>query len=168
MTKNIAFFRDENSSPGGHLINVSSIVGQIAFPLVGYYCASKHAIEGLTECVAAEVDPSWNIKFSILCPGNFRTPIVDNSAPTNRPIHSAYTAPELPSTALREWLKHPENFKGDPAKIAQLIYDIATSSSPAFRYFVGSDALQAMRVHVRTLDKQVEDGANLSTTTDYA
>lgn len=149
----------------------------------------SEAIEGLTECVAAEVDPSWNIKvctfpvrylkhasaeaklrpkFSILCPGNFRTPIVDNSAPTNRPIHSAYTAPELPSTALREWLKHPENFKGDPAKIAQLIYDIATSSSPAFRYFVGSDALQAMRVHVRTLDKQVEDGANLSTTTDYA
>lgn len=42
----------------GHLIQISSAAGGVAFPLVGLYCASKYALEGLTESLALEAAPS--------------------------------------------------------------------------------------------------------------
>jgi NAD(P)-dependent dehydrogenase (short-subunit alcohol dehydrogenase family) len=42
---------------GGHLIQVSSAAGGVGFPLVGLYCASKYALEGMTESLALEAAP---------------------------------------------------------------------------------------------------------------
>ena len=56
----------------GHILNVSSVGGFIAFPSSGYYTASKFALEAFSEAVAAEAAPH-GIKVTIVEPGAFRT-----------------------------------------------------------------------------------------------
>lgn len=42
-------------------------------PMFSSYCASKWAVEGFTEAVSKEVKPEWNIKFTLVEPGGFRS-----------------------------------------------------------------------------------------------
>ncbi len=62
----------EQKPSGGLIQQVSSIGGQIGFPWVSAYNASKWAVEGFTECVSQEVKPEWRIKFSCVEPGAFK------------------------------------------------------------------------------------------------
>src|SRR5262249_60966567 len=55
----------------GHIINISSIGGLAPFPSLGYYCAAKFAVEGLTECLAMEVGP-LGINATLVEPSGFR------------------------------------------------------------------------------------------------
>lgn len=57
---------------GGHIINVSSIAGEVAFAGGGAYCASKFGLQGLSECLMAEVRRD-GIKVTILGPGSVDT-----------------------------------------------------------------------------------------------
>ena len=57
---------------GGHVVNVSSIAGEVAFPGGGAYCASKFGLQGLSECLMAEVRRE-GIKVTILGPGSVDT-----------------------------------------------------------------------------------------------
>src|SRR4029077_761731 len=56
----------------GHILQVSSAAGGTGFPMVGMYCASKFALEGMSECLALEVAP-FGIAVTILVPSDFRT-----------------------------------------------------------------------------------------------
>ncbi len=56
----------------GHILNISSVAGFVGFPGSGYYAASKHAVEGFTDALAAEVAP-LGIKVIGVEPGPFRT-----------------------------------------------------------------------------------------------
>lgn len=58
----------------GRIVNISSIAGVIALPFHSMYCASKFAVEGLTECLRYEARP-FNIHVSLLEPGDFFTPM---------------------------------------------------------------------------------------------
>lgn len=57
---------------GGLIMQVTSIGGRIGFPWMSMYSASKFAIEGFTEAVSQEVDPTWGINFTCVEPGGFR------------------------------------------------------------------------------------------------
>jgi NAD(P)-dependent dehydrogenase (short-subunit alcohol dehydrogenase family) len=57
---------------GGHIIQISSIAGQAAFPLTGAYSSSKWAVEAMSETVAIET-AKFGIKVSIIEPGPFKT-----------------------------------------------------------------------------------------------
>lgn len=63
---------------GGHIINISSVVGKFGFPLRTAYAASKHAMHGFFESLRAE---SWqeNIRVLVVCPGRIRTNISFNA-----------------------------------------------------------------------------------------
>ena len=56
----------------GHIINITSIAGFAGFPGSGYYAASKHAVEGFSDALAAEGAP-LGIKVTCVEPGPFRT-----------------------------------------------------------------------------------------------
>lgn len=65
--------REKNKTPGGLIQQITSGGGQNGQPTFSVYCASKFAVEGFTEAVAAELKPEWNIKLSCIEPGGFRT-----------------------------------------------------------------------------------------------
>jgi NAD(P)-dependent dehydrogenase (short-subunit alcohol dehydrogenase family) len=56
----------------GNIINISSVAGLVGFPGSGYYAASKHAIEGWSDSLRAEVEP-LGIGVTCVEPGPFRT-----------------------------------------------------------------------------------------------
>ena len=62
----------------GTIINVSSLNGVVSMPALGYYSASKHALEGLTEALSQEVAP-LGIKVLSIQPGGFRTGVVERN-----------------------------------------------------------------------------------------
>jgi NAD(P)-dependent dehydrogenase (short-subunit alcohol dehydrogenase family) len=61
---------------GGSIINISSIGGLVALPMVGVYCASKAAVIGLTRSIAYELGP--DIRCNAICPGGVETPMSDD------------------------------------------------------------------------------------------
>jgi short-subunit dehydrogenase len=62
----------------GHIINVASMAGLLPFPTVAPYCASKFAVVGLSESLAAELAPQ-GVRVSLVCPGAVRTGLLDRA-----------------------------------------------------------------------------------------
>ncbi|CAL1703529.1 unnamed protein product [Somion occarium] len=81
----VRFFREENKPAGGRLLVNSSRVGIQAMPLIGFYSATKHALEGITKALAQELDPAWNIKVTSLVPWSLEV------VPYESPGHSSPT-----------------------------------------------------------------------------
>lgn len=116
----------------GRIINVSSVVGQVAPPYVGLYATSKFALEGLSEALRDEVRP-FGIAVSLVEPAFVKTSIV--SSPPSDEI-AAYTpgrqaAMQTLSTSVESGMK--------PEAVARVILR-ATATRPRLRYLVGRDA----------------------------
>jgi NAD(P)-dependent dehydrogenase (short-subunit alcohol dehydrogenase family) len=69
---------------GGHIVQVSSIGGVAAFPLLGVYNASKWALEGFTEALSREVAP-FGIRTTLIEPSGFATDWSGSSASASPP-----------------------------------------------------------------------------------
>ncbi|KAF8996899.1 NAD-P-binding protein [Cyathus striatus] len=119
----VRFFRDVNKPPGGRLLQASSQAGSCASAGLGYYCASKYALEGFSEALSQELLPSWNIKVIILQIGGFVTRSVER--PLTMPLHPSYTS-DCNSQQKRDYFAGPclEEF-GDANKAAREMYKIA-------------------------------------------
>lgn len=129
----LPFLREQKS---GHILQVSSIGGISAFPLVGIYHASKWALEGLSQALAQEV-AGFGIKVTLIEPGGFSTDWSGDSAK-----HSA----ELPDYAdlhaevLRQ--RSTRNATpGDPHASAAAVLEIVDADEPPLRVFFGSGPL---------------------------
>ncbi|KAJ7223152.1 hypothetical protein GGX14DRAFT_299264, partial [Mycena pura] len=73
MQQTVRFFREVNNPPGGLLLNMSSMLGLEVTPAAGFYCTLKFAMEAITDTFYKELDPAWNIKMVMLCPGWFKS-----------------------------------------------------------------------------------------------
>ena len=90
---------------GGHIVNVSSIAGEVAFAGGGAYCASKFALQGLSECLMAEVRRD-GVKVTIVCPGSVDTRF-DSARP---PADTAWKIPpEEIARTIAYVLEAPDN-----------------------------------------------------------
>ncbi|KAI3600467.1 NAD(P)-bindingprotein [Moniliophthora roreri] len=138
----VRVFRDVNRVKGGRLLNVSSGAGVVPNAGIGYYSASKHALEGFTEALAKEMDPAWNIKITILEPGAFKTRAhTDNT--TSFPSHPAYSEnPNLASNQVRQWFSDRSGITGDPVLAAKRIYEFveADEAEIPMRLQLGDDS----------------------------
>ena len=115
----------------GRIINISSIVGQVAPPYMGMYATSKFALEGLSEALRDEVLP-FGVDVSLVEPSYVKTSFV--SQPPTQPI-AAYTPAR--QAALHVANTSIENGM-EPRKVAQVILRAATTR-PRLRYLVGRD-----------------------------
>lgn len=114
----------------GHIIQVSSVLGVIAIPTLGIYNASKFAVEGLSETLAAEV-AGFGIKVTLLEPNGFETDWAGASAAQASPME-AYQA-------VHEAFKNsadPDSF-GDPAATPPALLKLVDSENPPLRLFLG-------------------------------
>ncbi|WP_307761636.1 SDR family NAD(P)-dependent oxidoreductase [uncultured Pseudomonas sp.] len=74
-----AFLPRMLAQPGrGHIVNTASGAGLIPMPRTAPYCASKHAVVGLSQSLAAEL-AGRNVDVTILCPGTIDTAIIRNT-----------------------------------------------------------------------------------------
>ena len=64
---------------GGRIINIASVAGMIGTPGFGHYCATKHAMIGMTKTMAAELG-AHGITVNAVCPGFLPTPMVEHTA----------------------------------------------------------------------------------------
>ncbi|MFC8435144.1 SDR family NAD(P)-dependent oxidoreductase [Streptomyces sp. NPDC057253] len=115
----------------GHIVQISSIGGVAAGPLLGGYHASKWALEGLTESLSQEVS-GLGIKVTLVEPGAFETDWIGPSA-----VH----AQQLPVyDPVREQLaKLMESSEaGDPAAAGKALLEIVDAENPPLRVFFGT------------------------------
>jgi len=122
----------------GHIIQVSSIGGVNAFPIVGLYHASKWGLEGFTQSLAAEV-ARFGIKVTIVEPSGFATDWGGPSAKHATPL----TAYDGTRAALETWRKG--FVPGDPEATGPAILKVVDATDPPLRIFFGSVGLPMMR-----------------------
>jgi NAD(P)-dependent dehydrogenase (short-subunit alcohol dehydrogenase family) len=124
----------------GHIIQVSSIGGVQAFPMLGLYHASKWALEGFSQSLAAEV-AEFGIKVTIVEPGGYDT---DWSGP------SADHARRLPAYA-EQWARREQQMaaargnRGVPEATAAAMLQIVDADEPPLRVFFGAAPLDIAR-----------------------
>ncbi|EPZ53104.1 SDR family NAD(P)-dependent oxidoreductase [Alicyclobacillus acidoterrestris] len=123
----------------GHLLGVSSGMGIVAMPLIGFYCASKWAVEALHESLAQEVK-GFGIKVTLLEPGAYATDFASPSSLKTAPGIDAYA--DLRRRVFGE-LSSEE--RGDPQATAEAILKIVDAEDPPLRFAAGSGVLPRAR-----------------------
>ncbi|MBY5971108.1 SDR family NAD(P)-dependent oxidoreductase [Ferrimonas balearica] len=137
----------------GHIFNFSSIGGMTAHPTLGYYCATKFAVEALSESLSKEVAP-LGINVTIVEPSGFRTDWAGRSASTPRVEIEDY-APT--AGRLRRILQEDSGTqKGDPERAAAILIEVAAQASPPLRLPLGSYAYGILANRLEELRDQFE------------
>ncbi len=138
---------------GGRIVNISSIYGLMTTPLTGWYQASKHALEALSDALRVELAAD-GIAVVLIEPGGFRTNIWDSASnDVQRRLDSEYFAAYR---RLEEGIKASQRLMGDPIEVARLIASVITAKSPKARYLVGYDA-RAIDIYSKLLPTEVRD-----------
>jgi NAD(P)-dependent dehydrogenase (short-subunit alcohol dehydrogenase family) len=126
---------------GGRIVNISSVYGRTTTPLSGWYQASKHALEAVSDALRLEVARD-GVKVVLIEPGGFRTGIWDEfERDIDKRSPSAYAGAYGRTRALIG-LAMP--CMGEPAAVARAVGSALTSPAPRARYPVGLDAQAAL------------------------
>ncbi|MEA2683509.1 MAG: hypothetical protein QOK05_1837 [Chloroflexota bacterium] len=121
----------------GRIINMSSIYGLTTTPLSGWYQASKHALEGVSDALRMEVASS-GIKVILIEPGGFKTGIWEqNDAALSARRDSRY---KRSYERLTTGTQISQPLMGNPRTVAKTVVKALTSGNPKARYLVGYDA----------------------------
>ncbi|APR81963.1 3-oxoacyl-[acyl-carrier protein] reductase [Minicystis rosea] len=122
----------------GRIINVSSLSGRVAFPLLSAYAATKHAVEGFSESLRWELEP-FGIDVCLVEPGTFKTPVF-----VSKDRRAAGTVADGSYRALNEamerLLTEEAGKERPPDQAGPAIARLVAEPSPRFRTLVGIDA----------------------------
>jgi NAD(P)-dependent dehydrogenase (short-subunit alcohol dehydrogenase family) len=121
----------------GHIINISSIAGRMSLPMMGWYCASKHGLEAMTDALRVEVAP-FGVKVTLIEPGTFGTSIWSSGLgslpePTTTTYAEAYQRTDAITSG--------ESLMPDPIWVARTIRLALANPVPLARYLIGVDAV---------------------------
>lgn len=165
MTRKAIDMMRAQKPPGGHIVQLSSISAHRCKPNFSLYCASKWALEGFTGSVAQEMHPSWNIRFTMLEPGGFRT----NWAASGLEIGNLEDMNRFYAHLnVRDTMEKMHGRQtGDPVKCASLIHTITRMKDPPLRILAGSDAVEAFHSIIEGYRLNLEQWEDLSRSTDY-
>ncbi len=128
----------------GRIVNMSSIGGKVAVPLLGAYAASKFGLEGFSDTLRRELRP-WGIEVSVIKPGTIATPIWDKGVASGDELEAA-----LPPEAKRDYgpliaTVRTASEEGartglPPDAVAKDVAHALTARKPKTRYLVGREA----------------------------
>jgi len=137
----------------GHILNIASIGGLVAYPAVGFYNATKFAVDGFSESLAKET-AHLGIKVTIIAPSGFRTDWAGRSA-NNSPIVIEDYAPS--AGANRASIRNASGKQpGDPVRAAKAMIDVVESPTPPMRLLLGAGALRSARTKLELLKKDYD------------
>ncbi|HEX3984595.1 MAG TPA: oxidoreductase, partial [Acidisoma sp.] len=132
----------------GFVVNLSSIGGLVAFPGTGYYTATKHAVEAISEAMSQEA-AHLGIKVLLVEPGPFRTDFAGRSINMSKTVIADYD----PTSGERRRQTEARNGRqqGDPVRAAQAIIDVVAASNPPLRLLLGNPAIDIARQKLEKL-----------------
>lgn len=131
----------------GTVVQISSMGGQLSPPGYGAYCATKYALEGISEALAAEVEP-FGVRVLIVEPGAFRTEFGGGRMHRSRTI-DAYA---VSTSGTRDAVATMDGTQpGDPAKAAAAIVRAVGSADAPLHLALGADAVEAIRAQHESL-----------------
>ncbi|WP_158903718.1 oxidoreductase [Burkholderia sp. L27(2015)] len=148
----------------GTIVNVSSIGGIAAFPSVGFYNATKFAVEALSESLSQEVAP-LGIKVLLVEPSAFRTDWAGRSA--NEAPHSIADYDSTAKARADMIRGYSGKQPGDPVRAAAAIVKAVEAKDPPLRLLLGKAALAGARNKVEALRKDFEGWAEVSEGADF-
>ena len=138
----------------GRIVNISSIAGRMSNPLMGWYCASKHALEAMSDALRVEVEP-FGVRVILIEPGSFGTNVWATGASTlPDPSNATYAAAYARVDAVHK----RSRFMPDAVWVARTIRVALANPLPMARYLVGVDAVSGVAAELLLP----------STITDYA
>ncbi len=129
---------------GGRIVNISSLNGSVAAPMVGAYSASKFALEALSDALRVELRP-WQIPIILVAPGQVSTPIFAKShealqrrrelVPAD--LREGYDEMFERAGLLNDW---GANSPTSPEKVAAVVLRALNAKHPRARYYIGWDS----------------------------
>jgi NAD(P)-dependent dehydrogenase (short-subunit alcohol dehydrogenase family) len=146
----------------GRVVNISSIGGRVALPLVGPYAASKFALEGLSDSLRRELRP-WGMHVALIEPGSVTTPIWDKTQDYAAAVESS-APPELRERygemldRIGSEVEKNKTAGVPPSEVAEAVAHALTAAKPKTRYLVGRDAKLRARMAAILPDRAMDAG----------
>jgi NAD(P)-dependent dehydrogenase (short-subunit alcohol dehydrogenase family) len=148
----------------GTIVNISSIGGLVGFPGVGFYNATKFAVEGLSEALSKEVAP-LGIKVMVVEPGPFRTDWAGRSIQHSPKKIQDYTET---AGAFRQRITTGSGKQaGDPVRASEAIIEAVESEKTPLHFVLGRMGLDTARTKIDLLRKELDAWEESSLGTDY-
>ncbi len=137
----------------GHIVNIASVGGFVAFPAVGFYNATKFAVVGYSEALAKET-AHLGIHITIIAPSGFRTDWAGRSANNSPVIIEDYAAT---AGANKNNIRgYSGNQPGDPVRAAEAIVKAVEAENPPLHLFLGAAAYKGATNKLDELKKDIE------------
>jgi len=148
----------------GHILSITSVAGLVGFPGSGYYAASKHAVEGWSDSLAAECKP-LGIKVTCVAPGPFRTDWAGRSlkqTPSQIADYADTAGVRITGTAQGSGSQ-----PGDPVRGVQAMIRITQVENPPRHLVLGSFGVDAVTKKLKAALADVEAWRETSIGTDF-
>ncbi|WP_342332087.1 oxidoreductase [Pedobacter sp. FW305-3-2-15-E-R2A2] len=163
IRKVMPHFRAQQS---GHIFNIASIGGYTGgFPGFGIYCATKFAVAGFSESLAAEVKP-FGVHVTVVYPGYFRTNFLSSGSlltPENE--ISAYQEVREVQNAHQHSIDG--NQAGDPEKAVAALINITAEEQPPLHLFLGADAYELAHGKIAQVQQALEQFKEITVNTGF-
>lgn len=148
----------------GHIINISSIGGLVAFPALGFYNATKFAVTAYSEALAKETAP-LGIKVTNVAPSGFRTDWAGRSAKDSAVVIEDYSTT---AGANKKTVRgYSGSQKGDPVRAAAAIVKVVESEDPPLVLLLGSAALKNAKRKLEALQNDFNNWQEVTNGADY-
>ncbi len=147
----------------GFIVNFSSVAGLRAFPAIGFYSATKFAVEAVTEALWQEVEP-LGIKVMLVEPGGFRTQWLNSVKESHQQIDD-YA--ETAGMWRDRFHAIADAQPGDPVRAAHAILAVVESHNPPHRLVLGNDAFDRASEKLNDVYKDLYSWESVSRSADF-
>jgi NAD(P)-dependent dehydrogenase (short-subunit alcohol dehydrogenase family) len=148
----------------GHVLNVTSVAGFIGFPGSGYYAASKHAVEGFSDALAAEGQP-LGIRVTCIEPGPFRTDWAGRSLKQTQSQIADYE--ETAGKRIKATAAYSGNQPGDPVRAAEAMIHVTEVENPPRHLVLGAFGVNAVTAKLKERLAEVEAWKQVGLDADF-
>jgi NAD(P)-dependent dehydrogenase (short-subunit alcohol dehydrogenase family) len=148
----------------GHILNITSVAGFVGFPASGYYAATKHAVEGFSDALAAEAGP-LGIRVTCVAPGPFRTDWAGRSlvqTPNAIPDYAETAGARLKATSEKSGTQ-----AGDPVRAGEAMIRLTEMADPPRHLVLGAWGYDAVTTRLKRALSEIEAGRETSLGADY-
>ena len=162
IRKVLPHMRKQNS---GYNLNIASVGGFVGtFPGFGIYCATKFAMHGFTESLAAEVK-QFGINATIVSPGYFRTNFLDSSLQVPAKPIAEYKAVRDAQNTHQFSINGKQ--PGDPEKAASVLIEVSAMKEAPLHLYLGGDAYELVEQKINWLQESMRSIESLATSTAF-